>query len=137
MESIFETKTLSVTINRDIDIVYRFISSPKNLPLWAKAFCKSVRKFRTNWIIGTPAGSMKVRFAVKNSFGVLDHYIYPSPKIEIYVPMRVLPNGAASEVMFTLFRRPDMSRAEYLRDIGMVTRDLKSLKKHLEKGNRK
>ena len=43
---------------------------------------------------------MKVRFAEKNTFGVLDNYVSPTPEIEVYVPMRVLPNGSGSEVVF-------------------------------------
>ena len=132
MKKTFETKTLSVTIQRDPAAVYRFVSNPKNLPVWAGAFCKSARKSGTDWIIETIAGPMQVRFAAKNSFGILDHHVYPAPKIEVCVPMRVVPNGTGSEVVFTLFRQPKMTRSLFQKDIGMVTRDLKGLKKHLE-----
>jgi len=56
------SRTLSVSINRSASDVYRFVSNPENLPKWATAFCKSVRKSNTDWIIETPQGPMKVRF---------------------------------------------------------------------------
>lgn len=46
--------------------------------------------------------------------------------------MRVLPNGSGSEVIFTLFRLPDMSNEQFAEDVGMVERDLKTLKDVLE-----
>ena len=75
---------------------------------------------------------MKVRFAEKNTFGVLDHYVNPTPEIEVYVPMRVLPNGSGSKVVFTLFRLPDMSDEQFVEDVGRVERDPKTLKDVLE-----
>jgi hypothetical protein len=75
---------------------------------------------------------MKVRFVAKNDFGVLDHYVNPAPGVEIYVPMRVLTNGSGSEVIFTLFRLPKMSDEQFVEDVGMVERDLKTLKNVLE-----
>lgn len=42
--------------------------------------------------------------------------------------MRAVPNGSGSEVIFTLFRLPDMSDAKFAEDAGMVERDLKTLK---------
>jgi len=75
---------------------------------------------------------MKVRFADANDFGIVDHYVYPAPGVEVYVPMRVLPNGSGSEVLFTLFRLPDMSDAKHAEDVRSVERDLRTLKKILE-----
>ncbi len=46
-------------------------------------------------------------------------------------PMRVMPNGSGSEVVFTLFQR-GMSDDEMARDAGMVARDLAALKALLE-----
>jgi len=75
---------------------------------------------------------MKVRFVEKNDFGLLDHYVNPVPGVEIHVPMRVLPNGSGSEVIFTLFQLADMSDEQFAEDVGMVERDLKTLKNVLK-----
>ena len=76
---------------------------------------------------------MQLRFAEKNDFGVLDHYVTTAQGVEIYVPMRVVPNGSGSEVMFTLFKTPDMSDKQFAEDAGMVERDLKTLKSVMER----
>ena len=40
----FSSRTLSVSIGCDPAKVYEFVSNPENLPKWAKAFCKAVKK---------------------------------------------------------------------------------------------
>jgi hypothetical protein len=76
---------------------------------------------------------MNLRFVEHNDLGVLDHYVSPAPGVEAYVPMRVLPNGSGSEVLFTLFQLPGMSDEKYAEDAGLVTRDLQTLKRVLER----
>ncbi len=55
-----------------------------------------------------------------------------SSGVNVFVPMRVVPNGDGSEVIFTLFRTEDMSDENYAKDIALVDRDLKNLQKILE-----
>lgn len=131
--TIFPPRTLSVSIERSPGDVYAFASDPENLPKWAKGLGKSVRKHGSDWIVETPQGPMKVRFAGKNALGVLDHYVTTPSGMEVYVPMRVLPNGTGSEVLVTLFRLPDMSDEKYADDLRLVDRDLRTLKDLLEK----
>ena len=130
----FDSRTLSVSIDCPSDRVYGFVSDPGNLPQWATGLCRSIRRSDADWIVETPQGAMKIRFAERNDYRVLDHFVTPAPGVEIYVPMRVLPNGSGSEVLFTLFRLPEMSEEEFVRDAGMVERDLSILKSVLEKG---
>ena len=52
---------------------------------------------------------MGIRIAQKNDFGILDHTMIPTPGVEVFVSMRVVPNGSGSEVIFTLFQQPGMS----------------------------
>lgn len=132
MTRTFAARTLTVTIDCHPDQLYGFVSNPENLPQWATAFAKSVRKSNSDWIVETPQGPVTVRFAPRNTLGVLDHYVTPAPGVEIYVPMRVLANGSGSEVLFTLFRLPDMSDEEFTADAGMVERDLGTLKELME-----
>jgi len=129
-----ESRTLAISVDRNADEVYAFVSNPENLPQWAPAFCKSVRRTGEDWIVETPDGSMKIRFVGKNPFRVADHYVSPRIGVEIYVPMRVVANGSGgSEVIFTLFRQPDMTQEQFRRDIEMLTRDQGTLKRALER----
>ena len=133
MNTILESRTLTVSIACDATSVYEFISHPANLPQWATAFCKSIRRAGSEWIMETNAGQMKVRFAPPNAFRVADHFVSPAPGVEIYVPLRVLPNGSGSEVVFTLFRPPEMTPEKFAEDINLVQQDLQTLKRVLEK----
>ncbi len=128
-----ESRTLSVTIACPPRKTYEFVSNPENLPRWATAFCKSVRKSSDEWTVETPQGPVKIRFVERNDFGALDHYVNPAPGVEVYVPMRVVPNGSGSEVVLTLFRSPEMPDKQFAEDAGMVERDLKTLKSVLER----
>lgn len=135
MRILLKSRTLFVPVDCDPKKVYEFVSNPENLPKWAKAFCLSIKKLNGEWIAETLQGSVKFRFAEKNDFGVLDHYVRLSSDVEVYVPMRVIPNGEGSEVAFTLFRPMDMSEDEYAENIKWVEQDLKTLKDVLEKNS--
>lgn len=128
------SKTFSITINRDAKSVYAFVSDLQNLPKWAKAFCLSIKKENADtWIGQTPQGEVRFKMTTKNTFGVLDHTVIPAPGVEVYVPMRVVANGEGSEIIFTLFKMPNMSDEQFARDQGLVQQDLASLKEVLEK----
>jgi hypothetical protein len=133
MKTMMSSRTLSVSIRCSPDKVYEFVTDPQNLPQWAQGLGQSVRKQGSDWVVDTPQGLMKIRFPDQNRFGVMDHYVTTATGVEVYVPMRVLANGSGSEVIFTLFRLPDMSDEQYAEDRQMVERDLKALKDLLEK----
>lgn len=127
-----DTRTLSVSIERDPRTVYEFASDPSNLPQWASGLAQSLKKVGEGWIAETPQGSMKLRFAERNTFGVLDHYVVPESGAELYIPMRVISNGAGSELIFTLFRSPGTTHEQLEADAKWVLRDLGALKRILE-----
>jgi hypothetical protein len=52
---------------------------------------------------------------------------------EVYMPMRVLPNGEGAEVLITVFRQPGVSDEKFAEDTHWVRRDLEALKTLLEK----
>ena len=47
-------------------------------------------------------------------------------------PMRVLPDGDGSELVFTLRRQPGMTDEEFARDAAAVNADLAAVKRLLE-----
>ena len=132
MATTFESRTLSVRINRAPQDVYAFASVPTNFPQWASGLGKSIERVNDEWIAETPQGPLKVRFTERNSFGILDHYVIPEPGVEVYIPMRVIANGTGSELIFTLFRLSDMSDEKFAEDAEWVRRDLNALKSLLE-----
>lgn len=84
----------------------------------------------------TPQGKVKARITGKNESGILDHYITSPSGEEVLVPMRILPNGDGSEIIFTVFKQPWMTDESFAKDIGLVEQDLKSLKAVMELNSR-
>ena len=125
-------RNLSVSINRDARDVYNFVCVPENFPRWASGLGKSLKRVNGEWVAETPGGPVRVRFTERNEFGILDHWVSPKPGLQIYIPMRVIPNGSGCELVFALFRLPDMSDEEFAADAEWVMRDLTSLKNLLE-----
>ena len=86
------------------------------------------------WTADTPTGKAKIRFAEKNQFGILDHDVILESGVTFHNPMRVVSNGrSSSEVIFTLFRQPDVSDEKFLEDAKWVEKDLTILSDLLEK----
>jgi len=131
------SRTLSVSIDRDPQQVYAFVSDGANLPRWATAFCKSVTPSKDGWLVETPQGPLTIRLAGKNAFGIVDHDVIPPGSPPIHVPMRIVPNGSGAEVLFTLFQTPDMSAERFADDLRMVEQDLTTLKQVMESGGDK
>jgi len=126
------SRTLSVSIARPVEVVYRFVADPLNLPRWADGLGATVRKSANGWIVDSANGPVGLRFAPHNDFGVLDHWVTLEAGAVVYVPMRVHANGADSEVLFTLLRQPGMSDATFAADAAQVQCDLENLKRLLE-----
>jgi hypothetical protein len=106
-----------MTIERAPLDVYNYVCDPNNLTKWASGL----------------TGAVKVRFVERNKFGVLDHFVSVGSGPEVYMPMRVFPNGEGSEVLITVFRRPGVTEEKFVQDTQWVRRDLEALKELLEK----
>jgi hypothetical protein len=132
MHELFEVQQVSVSIRRSPQAVYEFVSNGEQLPRWASGLGSSVQASGSDWLADGPLGQIRVRFAAPNQFGVLDHDVQlPSGDI-VHNPLRVVPNGAGSELTFTLFRLPGMDEAAFARDGATVESDLRRLKELLE-----
>lgn len=127
-----EVRYLSVSIERQPEAVYAFTSNPENLPLWAAGLGQGVKRVGEHWEVQTGQETVGLRFTSHNEYGVLDHTVVLPDGSEVYVPMRVMPNGKGSEVMLVLFRQPEMDDDTFARDAGLMQNDLNVLKSLLE-----
>ena len=84
------------------------------------------------WVAETTIGEVTFAFVQRNPFGVLDHGVTLPSGESFFNPMRVVANGGGSEVLFTLFRHPSMTEAEFDRDARVVLGDLQRLKAVVE-----
>ena len=63
--------------------------------------------------------------------GVPDHDVLESG-VTVHNPIRVVPNGSGSTVIFTLMRQPGVSPQQFNQDAKTVQRDLETLRALLE-----
>ena len=129
-----ESRHLSVSIDRPAALVYRYARDPANLPAWAAGLAAGIRLERGEWVADSPMGRVLVRFVPVNEYGVLDHDVVLPDGTTSTNPLRVLDDGSASEVVFTLRRRPAMTDDEWAADIEAVTADLETLRRVVEAG---
>lgn len=124
-----ESRTISISINRNWNEVYEAVWRPEDFPKWASGLSgSSLTRDGDAWKAEGPEGQVRIRFTGHNAFGVMDHYVDAGAGPEIYVPMRIIRNGEGAEVQLTLFRQPGMSDAEFAADAEWVARDLLALK---------
>lgn len=129
-------RILHVGIAAPADAVYACIADPRRLPEWAAGLGTAPAPLPDGtWRVETPGGPMRVTFAPPNPFGVADHQVAPldgdGPAVD--VPLRVVPNGPGSEVLFTLFQQPGMTAAQLDADAALVEADLARLRRLLER----
>ena len=133
MGSLLPCRILSVSIDCPPERVYAFVRQPENLPRWAGGLGTAVRKTSDGWIVETADGPLGLAFVADNAFGVLDHRVTLAPGVDVLNPMRVVANGAGSEVSFTLFQLPGMTAEKFAEDARLVERARKNLKALLER----
>lgn len=128
-----ESRHVSTVIERPSAAVYDYAADPANLPQWAAGLAStSVEQVDGQWVADSPMGRVTVSFVERNDFGVLDHVVTLPSGESVYNPLRVIPYGDASEVVFTLRRQPAMTDDQFERDADAVHADLDSLKRIVE-----
>ena len=129
-----KSQTISVYIAAPPARVYAFASDPRKLPLWVPSFCQSVELVDGKWVVQSPAGRAVFSFVRPNDLGVLDHTVELPSGLKLANPMRVIPNGDGSEMLFTLFQHEGMSDQQFQEDAAQVMGDLHTLRRLLESG---
>jgi len=128
-----ESRTITVRIDRRFDKAYEFLVDPANWNQWAFGLGKNIRRSQEGWIADSDGGVARVQFTPRNNFGVVDHTVIRLSGQRVYVPMRLLENGSGCELLFTLFREPSISDAQFASDAAFVEQDLNGVKRLLEK----
>jgi hypothetical protein len=102
------SKTHSVTLQAPADKMYAFLSNPANLPKWAVAFCKAIRRDGDQWLAETPMGTLSIRYVTDKRFGIIDIWSASGPGTDDVAHSRIVPNGEGSEYIFTFFQAPGL-----------------------------
>ncbi|WP_250038013.1 SRPBCC family protein [Paractinoplanes maris] len=128
-----DTAHVAERIDRPVNDVYAYVSNPANLTAWAPGLGSSVERIDGTWFVQSEAlGRVRVEFAPPNGFGVLDHVVTLESGEQFLNPVRVVPYGNGSELVFSVRRAPGTSDEAFTRDAGKVTDDLARLKAILE-----
>ena len=135
MDGLLEVRNLSVSIGRSAQDVYAFVSNGENIPRWAAGLGTATRRVGDEWEASGPLGNVRFRFAPPNDLGVADHDVTLASGVTVHNPLRVVPNGTGSTVIFTLLRQPGVSTQQFEDDAQAVARDLATLKAILERGD--
>ena len=131
----FKSRTISIPLSRPYDEVYDFLAEPRNFPSWASNLGSDfVHVSGNDWATTTRTGKVMLRFAPRNSFGVLDHAVFPQGGEPSTTPMRVIANDDGAEILFTLLQRPGMSDAQFESEAEWVRSDFEALRSLLESG---
>jgi hypothetical protein len=131
--TIYESRIITVSIDRDWHEVYDFASIPENFQRWAAGLGRRFEKSGEEWTAEDPDGRLiRMRFSRPNEFGVLDHVVFAEGE-ETRNAMRVVPNGTGAEVMFTFFKTPGMTEETFAADAAAVERDLHALRALVER----
>jgi len=131
--TVYPSRTVSVSIDRDWREVYDFTSIPENFQRWASGLGRRFEKSGEEWVAEDPDGrTIRIRFSRPNEFGVLDHVV-TLEAIEILIAMRVVPNATGAEVMLTILQLPGMTEERFAADAAAVQRDLAALRRLLER----
>src|SRR6266511_1401657 len=132
MDGLLEVRNISVSIQRSPRDVYEFITNGENVPRWAAGLGNKVRRLDGEWLVEGRLGTVRVRFTPPNDLGVADHDVALATGVTVHNPIRVVPNGSGSTVVFTLLRLPGVSAQQFSQDAKAVETDLATLKTLLE-----
>ena len=133
MEGPFEVRNVSVSIRRSPKDVYAFITNGEYLSRWATGLGDKIQRVGGEWVAEGPLGKVRVRIAAPNELGVADQDVTLENGVTVHNPIRVVPNGAGSTVLFTLLKLPGVSEEKFAEDAKWVEKDFATLKALLEK----
>ena len=122
-----ESRIVCVTSSAAASAVYAFARTMDNLPRWATGLVTNIGGDGDAWFTDTPGGRIRIRMAPRNDFGVLDHDVTTPDGVTTHNAMRVTPVDDGSLLAFVVLRMPGYTDAEFDRDCGLVTQDLRTL----------
>jgi len=97
---LYDVQHVSVSLARRPGEGYQFASDPGNLPRWATGLARAaVRPDGDAWVADAPFGKVRVRFAERNAFGVMDHDVTLESGVTVHNAMKTLKSLLEREVI--------------------------------------
>lgn len=138
--SMFETKTLTVSIDASFETVFNDLSEPTTHPEWAVEFFhgKAERRGDGEIVANVPrmGGAVRIKVDSDVSSGVIDVFLAPGEQaFGSPIPVRLLENGSGVDVLWTLARSPGMPDTAWTEGLNSMQAELQKLKARHEKSS--
>ena len=131
----FEIQHLGVCFNCSFATAYNYLSNWSNLTKWSSGLVGTPHQVADHWVISSLVGVVKIWPIHKNELGVLDFTIALPSGEQIYIPMRLISNGAGCSLILSLFRFESVSDEDFKNYLDLIRSDLQRLKTRLEEGS--
>lgn len=127
---------VKVAIARPYAEVYEFLAEPLNFVTWAANPGSDMAPLDGgDWLVELASGPATIRFAPRNTFGVLDYRVIRDDDPRgVATPVRLVPNGNGAEIMIVWLQRDGVSDERFRSDAEWLASDLQRLKALLEVG---
>jgi hypothetical protein len=134
--TLFHFDTLSVSINARPEAVWSFVSDLNNWKQFSD-FGKNLEQVSEGeWIAHTSQGDIRVLPKFDKGHLLLDSIcIIPSGEKQ-FIPYRVVPNGAGSELIMTNQQTATVSDDEYQEQLSWMKKKLETIKNIIEESRR-
>ena len=130
---IFQTKTVTVSIDAPFEKVIADLANPATHPEWAKEFFvgNAQKKENGEVLVTVPMMGGNVRFKIDADMrhGILELYLTrEGASFGTSIPVRVVKNGSGVDVLWTLTRFPGMPEVAWETGLLAMERELQALK---------
>lgn len=135
---IFQTKTLTISIDAPFTKVATDLANPSTHPEWATEFFSGTAKKMSNGevLVTVPmmGGSVRYKIEADLESGVLDLFLSPEgADFGAPLPVRLIKNGDGVDVLWTLTRFPGVADSAWEHGVVSMKKELLALKARHEK----
>jgi polyketide cyclase/dehydrase/lipid transport protein len=124
------SETRSISIAAPPQAVLEFVGDARTLPSWAPGFARAIEADGSQWVIDTGAGQARIDVRVAREQGTVDIVSAADPRRGAFT--RVVPNGAGSEYLFTLFFPDAASEDGVAAQMAVVEAELRAVRERCE-----
>lgn len=130
--SVGEVRHVGQHVARPAADVAAYIRDAARLPEWAAGLAGGIRDDGGRWVADSPMGEVEVVFAPENDFGVVDHWVTLPDGSVTHNPVRAIPDGDETDVVFTVRHAAGVDDAAFEADVAHIAADLATLREVLE-----
>jgi hypothetical protein len=125
------SETRQISIPASPDAVLDVVGDARALPRWAPNFAETVTADGDHWIVN---GELHIDLRVDRELGTVDILRVEHPSTGAF--SRVVPNGAGSEYLFTLFFPDGTDEEAITKQMAVVEEELRTVRALAQPGAR-